>query len=138
MPFPRSAVELQQFLCATNWMRDSLIDYARVARPLQDLLDDAMSRASKRTKRVAASVAIELSAIHREAFDEMKAMLSQSVILAHPKPGAQMCVLTDASDIGWSLLVTQVENWQPKLEVWEQAHEMLICLSGTFTGPQRN
>ncbi|OWY99161.1 hypothetical protein PHMEG_00029891, partial [Phytophthora megakarya] len=138
MPFPRSAGELQQFLCATNWMRDSLIDYARVARPLQDLLDDAMSRASKRTKRVAASVAIELSAIHREAFDEMKAMLSQSVILAHPKPGAQMCVLTDASDIGWSLLVTQVENWQPKLEVWEQAHEMLICLSGTFTGAQRN
>ncbi|GMF18847.1 unnamed protein product [Phytophthora fragariaefolia] len=103
MPYPRSAAELQQFLCATNWMRDSLIDYARVARPLQDTLDDALSRASKRTKRAAAGVAIELSAVQRESFDEMKNMLSRSVTLANPKDGATMGVLTDASDIGWSL-----------------------------------
>ena len=30
MPIPETAGELQQFLCASNWLRDSLIDYARV------------------------------------------------------------------------------------------------------------
>eukprot|EP00644_Phytophthora_capsici_P005411 jgi/Phyca11/96548/e_gw1.1.1876.1 len=35
MPYPSTAGELQQFLCATNWMRESLIDYARQVSPLQ-------------------------------------------------------------------------------------------------------
>ncbi|KAE8903785.1 hypothetical protein PF003_g12433 [Phytophthora fragariae] len=138
MPYPQTAGELQKCLCATNWMRDSLIDYARVARPLQDKLDDALASASRRTKRIAAGVAVELTALQRKAFDDVKELLTRSMTLAHPKDGATMCVMSDASDVGWSLLVTQVEHWQPNKEVSVQAHEMLICLSGTFSGSQRN
>ncbi|KAE8997590.1 hypothetical protein PR001_g19545 [Phytophthora rubi] len=138
LPYPKTAGELQQFLCATNWMRDSLIDYARVARPLQNLLDAALSRAAKRTKRVASGIAVDLSTPEHIAYDELKNLLSTSMTLAFPKEGSTMCLLTDASDLGWSVLVTQVVEWQPNKEVHQQQHELLVCLSGSFTGSQCN
>ncbi|OWY94650.1 Retroelement [Phytophthora megakarya] len=35
MQLPPTAAALQQFLCAANWLRDSMVDYARVVGPLQ-------------------------------------------------------------------------------------------------------
>lgn len=35
MPYPTTAGQLQQFLCAANWMRESIVDYARTVEPLQ-------------------------------------------------------------------------------------------------------
>lgn len=58
MPEPRNAGELQQFLCATNWLRDTLLDCARTA--LQVVLNKALASARRRTKRVAASIEITL------------------------------------------------------------------------------
>ncbi|OWY93828.1 hypothetical protein PHMEG_00036624, partial [Phytophthora megakarya] len=58
MPNPKTTGELQQFLCAMNWMRETLVDYAR---PLQDAFGNAMTSVSKRTKRVAADIAIGLT-----------------------------------------------------------------------------
>ncbi|KAJ8576463.1 hypothetical protein ON010_g2752 [Phytophthora cinnamomi] len=115
-------------------MRDSLIDYARIARPLQDALDAALSRASKRTKRVALGIAIGLNDVERNAYDEMKNLLSTSATMSFPKEGATVCLITDASDAGWAVLVSQVTDWQPEQLVHEQQHEILIFLSGTFTG----
>ncbi|OWY94590.1 DNA/RNA polymerase, partial [Phytophthora megakarya] len=134
LPYPTNAGELQQFLCATNWMRDSLIDYARKARPLQDALDIALAKASRRTKRIAAGIAVEFSDTERLAYDQMKEMLASSVTLAFPKDEATMCLLTDTYDVGWSVLVSQVIDWQ----VDKETHELLICLNGSFTGSQCN
>ncbi|KAE8969159.1 hypothetical protein PF004_g26395 [Phytophthora fragariae] len=33
MPYPSTAGELQQFICAINWVRESLVDYARQPPP---------------------------------------------------------------------------------------------------------
>ncbi|OWZ17723.1 Retroelement [Phytophthora megakarya] len=52
MPYPTTAGELQQFLCAANWMRETIPDYARSVDPLQQRLDATLSK-GKRTKRVA-------------------------------------------------------------------------------------
>ncbi|POM59360.1 hypothetical protein PHPALM_31917 [Phytophthora palmivora] len=119
-------------------MRDSLLDYARVAQPLQEAFDVAFSQASRRTKRVASGIAVDLSELERIAYDQMKALLSLSATLAFPREGSTICLLTDASNAGWFALVTQVVHWQQCKEVHEQQHELLICLSGTFTGSQRN
>lgn len=35
MPYPTTAGQLQQFICAANWMRESIVDYARAVEPLQ-------------------------------------------------------------------------------------------------------
>ncbi|KAG2783111.1 hypothetical protein PC129_g21185 [Phytophthora cactorum] len=52
MPLPSTAGELQLFICATNWMRDSLIDYTRVVHPLQKKLDGVLM-GKRKTKHVA-------------------------------------------------------------------------------------
>eukprot|EP00644_Phytophthora_capsici_P002645 jgi/Phyca11/105554/e_gw1.11.774.1 len=135
MPKPSNAGELQQFLCSTNWMRDSIVDYARLARPLQDTLDKAMAQASRRTKRVAAGIPITLTEQECEAYDAVKQALADTATLAFPKPDSEMVLLTDASDIGWSVIVS---HWKSDADIQDQQHELLICLGGTFTGAQRN
>jgi hypothetical protein len=59
LPYPTNAGELQQFLCAANWMRESVVDFARAAKPLQEKLDLVLANASRRTKRVASGIGIE-------------------------------------------------------------------------------
>jgi hypothetical protein len=75
MPLPVTAAELQQFLCASNWMREGLIDYARVARPLQERLDIALE-GTRRTKRAAAGIKITLSNAEKASFDAVKDLLA--------------------------------------------------------------
>ncbi|OWY90791.1 Retrotransposon protein, Ty3-gypsy subclass, partial [Phytophthora megakarya] len=55
IPEPTTAAELQQFVCATNWMREGLVDYTRTVRPLQERLDTAL-HGSRRSKRAAAGI----------------------------------------------------------------------------------
>ncbi|KAF0775213.1 hypothetical protein AaE_001087, partial [Aphanomyces astaci] len=35
IPYPTNAGELQQFVCAVNWLRDSMTEYAQTVDPLQ-------------------------------------------------------------------------------------------------------
>lgn len=39
---------------------------------------------------------------------------------------------------GWSILLSQVRNWEDGLHVAEQSHEVLDCRGGVFTGLQEN
>ncbi|KAG2891844.1 hypothetical protein PC116_g5740 [Phytophthora cactorum] len=48
LPYPMTAGELEQFVCAINWMRESIIDFTREAEPLQRRLDAALAS----TKRI--------------------------------------------------------------------------------------
>eukprot|EP00644_Phytophthora_capsici_P005172 jgi/Phyca11/96115/e_gw1.1.1847.1 len=124
MPYPTTAGELQQFVCAINWMRESIVDFARQVAPLQHRLDAALAD-TKRTKRVAAGIKIELTREECTAFDEVKEMLATSATLAFSNDSATTCLFTDASDVGWAVIVTQ-------------QHKLLTCMSGTFTGSQLN
>ena len=135
LPYPTNAGELQQFLCAVNWMRDSIIDYARLAQPLQECLEKAL-RSKRKTKRVAAGISIELDAHERTVYDEIKAKIGQHATLSHPDDQATLCLFTDASDTGWGVIVTQVANFNPGVPVHEQTHELLVCMGGNFKGAQ--
>ncbi|KAF1322126.1 hypothetical protein FI667_g11572, partial [Globisporangium splendens] len=137
LPYPPTAAALQQFVCATNWLRDGLVNYARVIEPLQKRLGAAL-KGRKRTKVSAARVAIELSVDEKQCFDDVKRLLSHSTVLTYPLPESQMCLLSDASDNGWGLVVTQVANWTPAVPIQAQQHELLICMGGTFKGSQLN
>ncbi|OWY98996.1 hypothetical protein PHMEG_00030088 [Phytophthora megakarya] len=50
----------------------------------------------------------------------------------HRSPDGDMVLVTDASDKGWSIVVTQVEKWDSSKDVGGQSHSLLTCLSGTF------
>ncbi|OWZ09291.1 LOW QUALITY PROTEIN: hypothetical protein PHMEG_00018028 [Phytophthora megakarya] len=94
--------------------------------------------ATKGTKRVAAGIGVRLTIEQQLAYNESKNLLASSVELAFPGKKATTCVMTDASDIGWSVIVGLVANWLADQPVHLQQHQLLTCLSGTFSGPQRN
>ncbi|POM62566.1 LOW QUALITY PROTEIN: hypothetical protein PHPALM_28272 [Phytophthora palmivora] len=62
-------------------------------------------------------------------YDPVKQALAVSATFAFPKPEAEMTLLTDASDVGRSVIVMQVASWE---------HKLLICLADSFTGAQNN
>ncbi|GMF49575.1 unnamed protein product [Phytophthora fragariaefolia] len=116
MPYPTIAGELlplQRFLCAINWMRESIVDYARHVAPLQRKLDTALV-STRRTRRAAAEIDITLDEEKRVVFDHVKEMLASSATLDFPDDQATTCLFTDASNVGWALIVTQVDNFDPK------------------------
>ncbi|KAE9099476.1 hypothetical protein PF007_g15861 [Phytophthora fragariae] len=137
LPYPRSAGELQQFVCAINWMRSSIIDFARLDDPLQHKLDNALA-STKRTRRVAVGIGIALNADERRAFDQVKDALANAAVLNFPDDEATTCLFTDASDVGYAINVTQVKDFDPKIPATEQQHRLIHCSSGTFTGSQLN
>lgn len=134
---PRNAGELQQFICASNWMRESIPDFARAIQPLQDRLAIALN-GTKKTKRTANGIVLSLDAIELDCFQTMKQKLAKSLLLAHPASEATMCLFTDASDMGWAIVLTQVHKWCPDTSINEQQHQFLACLSGLFRGPEMN
>ncbi|POM63297.1 hypothetical protein PHPALM_27403, partial [Phytophthora palmivora] len=137
MPYPTTAGQLQQFVCAANWMRQSIVDYARAVEPLQQHLDNAV-RNGKRTKRAAAGISIELSQEEKATYDRVKDLLATSATLVLPDDKATTCIFTDASDMGYAVVLTQVMDFDPTVSVTAQKHQLLTCLSGSFHGSQQN
>lgn len=140
MSKPTKASELQQLHCATNWMRNSIPEYAKVIAPLHTLMEDAYSKAGKRTKQAVRKISLtnEWGAIHDDAFTHIKSQLAASVKLAHPKPDHTMCLFTDASNTHWGAVLTKVPNAQRREELERQHHEPLCFLSGAFKGASAN
>ncbi|GMF58766.1 unnamed protein product [Phytophthora fragariaefolia] len=93
---------------------------------------------TRRTKRAAAGISIELDVVEKAAFDKVKEMLASAATLSVPDDTATTCLLTDASDMGWVVITTQVRNFDIKTPVQDQQHSLLECPSGTFTGSQLN
>ncbi|KAH9110622.1 hypothetical protein LEN26_013685 [Aphanomyces euteiches] len=137
IPYPTDAGQLQQFICAVNWVRDSLIGFAQAVHPLQKRLTQALE-GKKRKKRIASSITINLTDEEKSSWNDVKDLLRSSVQLCHPDESATMCLFTDASKDGWSIVVTQVREFDEKIPVHEQQHEMLVCQSGMFDKTQMN
>ncbi|KAG3070742.1 hypothetical protein PC121_g9428 [Phytophthora cactorum] len=97
MAYPKTAGELQQFVCAINWMRESIVDYARHGAPLQKRLDITDT---KRTRRAAAGIELKLDSDERKAFDTVKELLASTATLDFPDDEATTCLFSDASTLG--------------------------------------
>ena len=110
MRTPTMASELQQFVCATNWMRNSIPSYSQRIAPLHQLLETFYTRAGKRTKRALRNLSLSNSwgATHDSAFADIKQQIAAFVKLAHPKSDHNMCLFTDASETHWTAVLTQV------------------------------
>ncbi|KAH9090266.1 hypothetical protein LEN26_018896, partial [Aphanomyces euteiches] len=137
IPVPTNAGELQQFICATNLLRESITEYAQTVHPLQQCLTRALDGKSKK-KRIASGIQISLTDDEVKAFEAVKTKLRSAIELAHPRDDATMCLFTDASDTGWSIIVTQVLGFDADVPIQDQQHQMLVCQSGMFTGAQLN
>ncbi|OWZ24257.1 hypothetical protein PHMEG_000736 [Phytophthora megakarya] len=137
MPYPTTTDQLQQFLCASNWMSESIVDYARAADPLQQRLGELLSN-GKRTRRGASGISVELSAEQKAAYKHAKELIDTSATLALPDDEATACVFTDPSDTGFAVVVIQVRDFDAKTVLTTQQQKFLTCLSGAFRGAQLN
>jgi hypothetical protein len=137
MPPPAMASELQQFLCACNWMRASLPNYSALVGPLATLMESCMSKAGSRKKNKLTRVKLDecgWSKDHEEALADLKRALVSMVPLVHPQDDVDVCVYTDASQDYWGAIVTQVEVGELTKSLKDQVHQPLAFLSGSFKG----
>ncbi|KAF0771627.1 hypothetical protein AaE_002421 [Aphanomyces astaci] len=79
IPYPTNAGDLQQFVCAVNWLRDSMTEYEQTVDPLQQCLTKALEGKGKgKKKRIASGVHLELTDSEKKAFDAVKSKLRAS------------------------------------------------------------
>ncbi|GMF16577.1 unnamed protein product [Phytophthora fragariaefolia] len=131
LSLPVTAADLQQFLCATGWMRDTLMDFSRTMQPLLDKLEGVLSDAG-RTKKLAAGVLLSWTHAEAAAFARATQYLRSSQTLHFPTQSTVLCVFSDASERGWGLVGTQVAHWNDGRPAPDQQHELLVCKSGLF------
>ncbi|CEO98943.1 hypothetical protein PBRA_007057 [Plasmodiophora brassicae] len=139
MPRPNTFKELQQFTWAANWMRTSVPGYAHIIAPLQELTD----KANQELKRIQSSSPsssrlddLGWTDRHSKAFEDIRFALIQHVQLACPKSDHQTCLFTDASDLAWAAVVTQIPMEDIDLPVHEQRHEPLAFYGKRFSGAE--
>jgi hypothetical protein len=137
MQLPPTGAALQHFLCALNWLRDSMIDYSRITAGLQAKLEKVMA---ERGRRKAQLTGAKLTWTDEEVvfYQNVLRMIERSCKLAFPDEDATLCMFTDASKTGWALIITQVVNWKDGVAVEAQEHELIICRAGQFKKAQLN
>ncbi|POM74204.1 Hypothetical protein PHPALM_8883 [Phytophthora palmivora] len=132
-PEPTTDQELQQFVCALNWMRTSLPAFNKLTAPLYD-------RAAGRKKTQVRAITlckVGWGAGEAACIEKCKIALQNALCLAHPDPTKLLTVYTDASDEHWGAVITQIPHDQATRPISEQEHEPLMMLSGSFSGEAR-
>ncbi|KAF0735538.1 hypothetical protein Ae201684P_022451 [Aphanomyces euteiches] len=75
IPEPTNAGDLQHFICATKWLRESITEHAQTVEPLQRCLTRALEGKSKK-KRIASGIQIQLTDAEKQAFAAVKKLAS--------------------------------------------------------------
>jgi hypothetical protein len=132
MPPPTTAGELQQYLCALNWMRSSIPDFARLSKSLRQVLEKA-AKGTSRKSQVLKRIPITLHEEAKADFRSLNACVANTVMLAHPSQEADFFLFTDASDDGWGSVLFQIHQYDEAKDIQEQNPEPLYFLSGRFT-----
>ncbi len=139
MSIPNNAAELQQFLCALNWMRSSIPRFAEMVHPLQDLLLSASREAKSLKKTILKRVPlgkIGWNESHSSCFQSIKTTLCELMTLSHPMDGWLRFLFPDASDQFWSIFLTQIPPDDISKPYEDQRHEPLAFISGQFKDSQ--
>ena len=141
MKEPSNGSDLQQFVCALNWMRTCIPEFSKLIAPLQNILEEVYKvQKGKRTKKAAAKVILSdvgWGNEHNDSFRKCQNALENAVTLAYPSPEKRFCLYSDASEKFWSSVVTQVPYDDLNLPHSQQRHEPLSFFSGRFTGAMK-
>lgn len=136
---PNTGANLQQFLCALQWLKQGIANFSELVAPLHDFMETIYSLTEKRTKRSVSRVLLAdhgWGKLELDAFERCKTALANQVTLSHRDPSQRLCVYTDASDIAWSGIVTQVPVEDISQPNKTQRHSPIAFLSGRFDKTQ--
>jgi hypothetical protein len=132
---PTNAAELQAFICGLNWFRNSIANYSTLIKDLQDLLLLCTRKAN--TAKKSQLKKIDLTSMwkekHSKCFENIKQALMHLLTISFLLPGGKLNVFTDASDVGWGVMLTQVMFWDKNKELDQQDHRIIGVASGIYS-----
>ena len=100
-PLPTSVTKLREFLGLVNFYRRFIPQCSQIIQPLTDMLRSTGSTQKSR------NTSLEWSEPATTAFDKIKVTLAQSTMLSHPQPDAELCLMTDASNVAVGAVLQQ-------------------------------
>lgn len=100
-PAPKTIKELRSFLGMMSYYRRFVKDFAKIAKPLTNLL--------RGEKNVSSTKKISLSENEIRCFEKMKTLLSSSDVLIYPDHTKPYILTTDASDFAIGAVLSQGE-----------------------------
>jgi Reverse transcriptase (RNA-dependent DNA polymerase) len=108
MAEPQTGVDLVQYVSAVNWMRPAIPRFAEHVAPLQEVLNKVFEGKARRSKKAASSVTLTQlwGTEARAAFRDIQLAIAQSIVMAFPDASKRICILTDASDRFYAVVVT--------------------------------
>lgn len=136
MAYPQNAFELQRFLCGVNFFRNSLLDFARIAQPLQEELHRVAALAGSRKNKNLAKFNIADDEAKRDAFVQIKTLLLNAITMSWPQDEDDVFVFSDASDLGFAVVASFSPPDQSNRALFERDFTPCGLLSGTFKGSQ--
>lgn len=113
MELPKNVKELQRFIGMASYYRRFIKDFAKIARPLFQLLRNDTEF------KICQNVC--------NAIQELKDRLIKAPVLVYPDPRAEMVLETDASGYGLGVVLAQFDNESHKLRPIAYASRV-ICL----------
>ena len=104
-PYPATVYDLRSFLGLAGYYRRFVIDYAKVAKPLTNILRGVDGRISKNQSK---KTPVHLDDVAKEAFNKIKRILtSREIILNYPDPSKDFELTTDASNYAIGAVLSQ-------------------------------
>lgn len=104
MPAPIAGDQLQQFICAVNWMRMLIPQYKTLVFLLSTVLEEVLSLDGSCRKSAAAKVKLtdtSWNSTHIQCFEEVKKAIATSHTLPHPDPAKTLFLFADVSGEHW-------------------------------------
>ena len=101
-PRPETVTQVRKFTGLTNYYRKFIHNYAKVAKPLHQLV----SGENAKLKRTSVTWTVECE----ESFKKLKELCSNTPVLAYPNYKEKFKLYTDASESGLGAVLTQVQS----------------------------
>ena len=101
-PRPTTVTEVCKFTGLTNYYRKFVHGYAKVARPLHDLVS---GKNAKKKRSV-----VEWTEDCERSFNQLKQLCSNTPVLAYPDYKQKFKLYTDASESGLGAVLTQIKE----------------------------
>jgi len=112
-PTPSNPDELCSYLAFCGYYRKYVKDFAKVIRPLSDLLPPTSTK--KRNKWKEKTFNWKWDEEHQETFDKLKELLTTPPILGYPEFDKPFELHTDASGLGLGAVLYQEQKGQKKV-----------------------
>ena len=109
-PKPTTKEEVRQFLGFVGYYRKFVKDFAKIARPLTDLLPSTVRRKNRKKPQTETENPFSWGDSQDKAFTELKRQLSSPPILGYPDYTLPFELHTDASGRGLGAVLYQEQN----------------------------